>query len=289
MKKLSLKQLSVISAVVFAVAVALRLISLFLYHEPSGYYKSGAPLPIISNVFFALSVVFILVASIALLDKKRTVAPPSSLCRYIALLPMSAAIFHLFRILLGVYNDTAVKKPLMVIGCLLCAAFFFMVFFKSAPNTASVYLGIGALFYVFLNWVFVYFDFSSPLNSIDKIFFCLACAGVLLFVFGEICACYRAVKPRLYVFSTLCAILTVAVSSLTSLIAHQGFQSYIWLEADIFFVCVAVYASARLISLIKAEKTEIQRESTNENPEETPDENTDENTEETTEKNEKCE
>lgn len=250
MKKISISTLSIIAGASAFISLVLRVICLFLFYDDIGYYKSGAALPIIANILFGISIAFFLFAAIFLTEKKQSVEPTGKLSQYAALLPMGALIFHVIRIFVTPYNDTNVNKYLMAISAIAAAAFFFLIFFaKKEYKTVTFYVGLGALIYVFLCWMFTYFDFFIPINSTDKIFFYISCAGAILFIFNEMCACYGFVRPRFYYFSLFAAVIALSVSAVSAVIGFVGgaIKAYITLEADIFFIALLVYAVARLI------------------------------------------
>ena len=254
MKRLSLRILSIIAVASAAISLALRIISLFFFYDKIGYYQTGAPLPIIANILFGASIAFFLIAAIFSVSKEEKITAPNKIAQYASLLPMGAIIFHVIRILMGSFNDTAVNKYVMLLSGVAAAVFFFLLYFAKQPNLATIYCGLGALIYVFFNWVFAYFDFFIPLNSTDKIFFYIACAGAILFIFNEICACYGTVRSRFYYFSLFSAIITLCVGSVASLVGFACglFKSYITLEADIFLLSLLIYATVRLITLLRA-------------------------------------
>jgi hypothetical protein len=255
MKKISVKTLSLLSLSTAAVSLVLRLICMFFFYDKIGYYKVGAILPIISNLLLTVALIFFLVASVFSISKKQSIEPTGKLSQFAALLPMGAALFHLLKIFTSVFNDTNVNKYLMVIGALCTAIFFFFIFYaKKKFKLLTFYLGIGALLYVVLCWVYTYFDFIIPINSTDKIFFYLACAGALIFIFNEMCACYGFVRSRFYYFSLFASVITMAVSSISAIIGYVCgiFKAYITLEADIFFIALLIYAIARLADAQKS-------------------------------------
>ena len=255
MKKLSIPILSVITSVGAAVALGLRIICLFFFYDNIGYYQAGAILPILANVIFAILIVFVAVTAILSTYKDKSVELPSKLSQYAAVFPIGALIFRITRIFTPVFNDTSVNKFLMLFGAITAVAFFFFIFLaKEKYKGITFYLGIGALVYVFLCWMYSYFDFSIPINSTDKIFFYLGCAGAILFIFNEMCAIYGSVKSRFYYFSLFTAIITLSVSSVSAIVGYVCglFRAYISLDADIFFVTLLIYAVARLIDAQKS-------------------------------------
>lgn len=267
MKKLTIPILSVIASIGATVALGLRIICLFFFYDDTGYYQTGAILPIIANVIFAILIVFVAVTAILSTYKDKSVELPSKLSQYAAVLPIGALIFRITRIFTPVFNDTSVNKFLMLFGAITASAFFFFIFLaKKKYKNITFYLGIGALVYVFLCWMYSYFDFSIPINSTDKIFFYLGCAGAILFIFNEMCAIYGSVKSKFYYFSLFTAIITLSVSSVSAIVGYVFglFRAYISLDADIFFAALLVYAVTRLIDAQKS-KTVIAEAAEEEN------------------------
>lgn len=255
MKKISIQMLSIIAGVSAFLSLALRIVCMFFFYDDIGYYKSGAVLPIIANIIFGVSIAFFLFASIFCIDKKQRVMPTSKASQYAALLPMGALIFHVIRIFTTVFNDTNVNKYLLAISALVSAAFFLFIFLaKKKYATAIVYLGIGVFAYLFLAWMFVYFDFFIPINSTDKTFFYLACAGAIIFVFNEMAASYGAVRSRFYYFSLFASIIALSTATVSAIVGYAFgiFKAYITLEFDLFFLALLVYAVTRLIDAQKS-------------------------------------
>ena len=273
---ISLPALSIISGASAVASLALRLICLFFFYDKNlGYYQSGAPLPIIANILFALSIIFFLFAAIFCIDKKQSILSAGKLSQYAALLPMGALVFHFTRIIkmalsiaktfienskdgifpFSAFNITDFITILSVLSIIPSAVFFFLIFFnKKKAATASVYIGLSVIMYIFLCWLKSYFDFNIPINSTDKIFFYISCAGAVLFIFNEICAIYGVARAKFYYFSLFTAIISLLVSSISAVIGFASgiFRAYITLEADIFFIALLIYAIARLIDAQKS-------------------------------------
>ena len=254
MKKITFPILSIIAIATAAISVILRIISIFFFYDKLGYYQSGAPLPIIANIFLAIALVFLLAASIFSIDKRRKIQAPDKISQYAALLPTGALIFTAIRAIMGSLDGSTVNKFLFFISAILAAVFFILIFIKKQPFIATVYFGLAALVFVFFLWMNSYFDFFVPINSTDKIFHYLACAGGLLFIFGEICACYGSVNPRIYCFSIFTAVITLWVGAVPSLVGFfsNTFVKYVTLEGDVFFTALAIYATVRIVMLMKA-------------------------------------
>ena len=276
MKKISIPILSIITGVSAALLLSLRIICLFFFYDDIGYYKSNTVLPIISNILFGLTLIFFLVTAIFSIDKKQSIEKVSKLSQYASLLPMGALIYQMIQAFMPTFNDTNVNKYLFALSAAVAAVFFFLLSFtKEKYRTVTFYLGIGALLYVFLCWMVAYFDFFTPINSTDKVFFYLACAGAVIFIFNEMCACYGFVRARFYYFSLFSSITVLAVSSISAIVGYACgiLRSRITLEADIFFAALLIYAITRLIDAQQSkaiieeaqEETEATNEETQEN------------------------
>ena len=255
MKKISIPILSIITGAAATLSLLLRVICLFLFHDDIGYYTKGAALPIIANALLALTLVFILIAAIFSIDKRQSVEPLGRVSQYAALLPMGALIYQVVQIFIGGISDTVLNKFMLAICAIVATAFFFLLSFSGKKyKTLTFYLGISALVYVFLCWMTGYFDFATPINSTDKIFFYLACSGAVIFIFNEMCACYGYVRARFYYFSLLSSVAVLAVSSVSAMIGYTFgiFKTTITLQFDIFFASILIYAVARLIDAQKS-------------------------------------
>lgn len=258
MKKTMLPIIS-ISAIVTAIAcLIMRLICLFNFYDGIGYYKTAAPLPIITNIITVLALVVFLVFAIVFIKPTEKIAAPDKISRYTALFPIAALVIVVIR---GVISLSSSEESIdfFTIASIICAlisiVFFAFIFLKKNTN-ATVYCGLGALVFLFFCWMSVYFDFSSPINTVEKILFYVSCAGATLFLFNEICAIYGSVKPKFYYFSIFAAIISIAPSAISALIGSftNQIKSYNSFEEDVFFTALFVYATIRLIMLLKSRK-----------------------------------
>jgi hypothetical protein len=243
---------SLVALYLTVLATAGRLFSLLSFYDRIGYYQSGAILPIASNILFAASVVFFGVAALFLLKPAKTVAIPTKSAGYVALLPALAlavcAIISLKGIATPLFDLLSLFDILLAVSG---AVFFASLALCRQPSVLSVLTGIGAIFWLALAWLQSYRDFTVPMNSPDKLFFHFGCLGAALFIFSEIRAIYNMPRPRFYYFSIFTAILSLAVSSIPSLIGKACgiFASYSLTFKDIFFLALLVYAIARLLTL----------------------------------------
>lgn len=250
---------ALVALILAILATAGRLFSLLFFYDRIGYYQSGAALPFISNILFAASVLFFAVAAIALVKPPKVLAPPTRSAGYVALAPAIAlAVYAVSSIGRVISPEADIISTIYVLLAIVGAVFFASLAFCRQPSVLSVLTGVGAIFWLALSWLRSYRDFTVPMNSPDKLFFHLGCIGAALFVFSEIRAIYGIPRPRFYYFSIFTAILSLAVSSIPSLIgkACGVFASYSLLLEDIFFLSLLAYATVRLITLAASKPTE---------------------------------
>ena len=261
-----LKIFSLVALALSLLAMLGRVLSLLFFYDKIGYYKSGAPLPIVSNAIFALALVFFALAAFAIAPAKvRTeLSKPEKLS---ALVPFSALVVHFFsRVSSTIGSQEPIKwTDLLVLLLTLCAAAFFAsIAFCPQPSSLTALCGIGGVFWVASAWLESYLDLYIPMNSPDKLFFHFACLGGVFFIFFELRTLYAMPRPRLYLFSTAAAVLTMLTGSLASLIANARdvFARYSIAEYDVIFTAIAIYAAVRLFSLCFAkapvEKSDVE-------------------------------
>ena len=263
MKKLSLPIISTAAISLTVVALVLRIVSLFAFYDSLGYYQSGAFVPIIANIITAVSIVLFFIAAILCIKSDEKIDAPQKGARYAAILPFGTLVFFVWQSIIELTKNTgesAAQSNLIpiitIIGALAAIAFFFLIFFTNKQKIATVYCGLGALIFVFFSWMSAYFDFSSPINSTQRILFYVACTGAMLFIFNEMCAIYGSVKPKFYYFSLFASIFTLSSSAIPALIgfAANKFSVYFTLKEDIFFTALFIYAIVRLVTLCIASK-----------------------------------
>lgn len=258
---------SLVALALSGLAAAGRLFSLLFFYDRIGYYQSGAFLPIASNILFAASVVFFGVAAIFLIKPSKVIATPTGSTRYVSLVPaLALAIYVVSSLGRIVTPDPDTISMISIILAVIGAVFFASLAFCRQPSVITVLTGIGAIFWLAIAWLRSYRDFTIPMNSPDKLFFHLGCLGATLFIFSEIRAMYGLPRPRFYYFSIYTAILTLAVSSIPSLIGNacNTFASYSLQFEDIFFLSLFFYAVVRLLTIVSGDTEETVSQNKNE-------------------------
>ena len=258
---------SLVALALSGLAAAGRLFSLLFFYDRIGYYQSGAFLPIASNILFAASVLFFGVAAIFLIKPSKVIATPTGSTRYVSLVPaLALAVYVVSSLGRIVIPEPDTISTISIILAVIGAVFFASLAFCRQPSVITVLTGIGAIFWLAIAWLRSYRDFTIPMNSPDKLFFHLGCLGATLFIFSEIRAMYGLPRPRFYYFSIYTAILTLAVSSIPSLIGNacNTFASYSLQFEDIFFLSLFFYAVVRLLTIVSGDTDEAVSQDKNE-------------------------
>ena len=244
---------SLVALVLSLLAMLGRLASLLFFYDKIGYYKVGAALPIVSNIVFAVALALFAVASAFLITPTTPGVKLSRIERLAALPPFAALTTHFFFSISSTFSSDEPVSWTKLLVLLLCAAsaiFFLLIANGRHPSAPTAICGILSVFWVASAWLESYLDLYIPMNSPDKLYFHFACLGAVFFIFFEVRTLYAMPRPRLYLFSTAAAVLTILTCSLANLIANARnvFERYSSAEYDVIFMTIAIYASVRLFS-----------------------------------------
>ena len=241
--------LCAISAALSIISTVGRLVSLTSFYDKIGYYRADAIIPKLSNLLYALSLVFFAVSACLLLPKIKRDVHLEKPERIAALIPAAALLTHLLLDFSKLFESPKLITSLDILLSLCALLFFASLAFCSQPSAITAISGIGTVFWIAVVWISSYLDFNVPMNSPDKLFFHFACVGCMTFVFAELRTIYDMPRPRLYLFSMLSALLTILTCSLPNIIASFDdiFAVYTLLQYDIVFLAVAFYACVRLV------------------------------------------
>lgn len=219
LKNNSVKLISLLASGLGVLSAVLRIVSLlFFYDAEIGYYTSGAVLPIISNITFALSAVAVAALSFLLADRTKTVEPVKGNLRYAALLPAAAILVETAFSTLSSENAFGIYELLMLLSGVASVAFFASLALSKQPSALTVGCGVGFILWLALNWLSSYTDFTVTMNSPDKVFFHFACVGAALFAVAELRAAYGMAKTRTYICYTSLSVLTLFTGALVPVI-----------------------------------------------------------------------
>lgn len=247
-----LRLLTVAALGAAALAFILRLISvLFFYDTEIGYYTAGAILPIISNITLVLSAVALIVLPLCTLSKGRTVATPSGLSRWCALIPALFMAIHAIKLIAGSMSSGSVMTLLSLLASIAATGFFCCLAFVDRPSGVTVGCGVGFVLFLGLSWLSSYTDFTVAMNSPDKLFFNIACVGAALFTVGELRANYDTARARTYHCYSALALLILCAGPAVAVIGNifGRYSGNAARSEDLPLLALAVYIAVRIATL----------------------------------------
>lgn len=242
--------LCAISVALSVLATVGRLVSLTSFYDKIGYYRADALLPKLSELLYALALVFFAVSACLLLPKLKMTPNLEKHERIAALVPAAAILTHILLDASKLFESAGILETLDMIFSLFALTFFVSLAFCAQPSALTAVSGIGSVLWIAIVWIGSYLDLNVPMNSPDKLFFHFACVGCMVFVFAELRTEYDMPRPRLYLFSMLAAILSIFTCSIPNIIAsfNDTFAVYTLLQYDVIFLTIALYALVRLVS-----------------------------------------
>ena len=264
------KIFSLVAICLASVSALGRLFCLLFFYDRIGYFKTGAALPVLFNLLYALSIVFFAISSMLF----KPIAPSKKLsthAKLAALLPSAAFVPFIINSvseILAVPNEkTPLFDILSLIFAVVAAAYFASLALCKQPSSVSAILGVGSIVWIVLVWMSSYLDFFVPMNSPDKLFFHFACIGAMLLVFADVRVISDMPRPRFYYFSFFTGLLTVATSAIPSIIADTKgiFASYSLLYEDIALAAIMIYGAVRLLTQVRESKEDAVEQDVNVN------------------------
>lgn len=236
-----------------------RLFCLIFFYDRIGYFKTGAALPVLFDLLYALSIVFFAISAVLF----KPIAPSKSLsthARLAAILPVVAFIPYIINgiseILAFPNGKTPLSDILSLIFAVIAVAYFASLALCKQPSSVSAIPGVGSIVWIVLAWMSSYLDFFVPMNSPDKLFFHFACIGAMFLIFSDVRVISDMPRPRFYYFSFFTGLLTLSTSSIPSIIANAKgiFASYSLLYEDIVLAAIMIYGVVRLLTQVWAKQ-----------------------------------
>lgn len=249
--------LTVLALGLGALAIVLRVFSLlFFYDAEIGYYQSGAILPVISNITFALSAIALAILPFLLIDRAKTVPAPGGKLKYAALIP-AAAFFAIAALSAAdAMGNLGVYELLMLLSAVSAVTFFASLALIKQPSGITVGCGIGFILWLALTWLSSYTDFTVTMNSPDKLFFHFACVGAALLAIAELRAAYGMASARAYCCYISLSVLTLSAGAVTPVMGSLCgiYKHNPTVSESAVFCALLVYATVRLISVSRADR-----------------------------------
>lgn len=244
---------AILAFVLAAIGTALRALNLaFFYDADIGYYKSGAPLPIIMNVFFIASVgAFLAVGIISQTHGaySRSIESPKFL-KYPS--SFTAIAFLVFALSDFVAKDSGVLDLVIGVSSLLSAAYFALFFFKKTSEYRAL-LALCPVIWCASVIGITYFDIETQMNSPHKILLHITCIACMLYFVSEARVISDRIKKKTYFFLLFSALFFTAVSSIPSLIFNTfAIESHLSYNARFF--ALFVYLAFRTVSTLTSKE-----------------------------------
>ena len=255
--------LAVISAI-------LRALNIFFFFDSNlGYYKSGAALPLISNILLGVGAVFFIAFAFIYFkndDPKysspcATQVSVSVISAVTALALAAGDIINAVKDMLNADKDGRLGILTAVLS-LMCALYFICALVDIKPIFKAL-AGIFTIARLTFMLGASYFDQNVQMNAPDKIMFGLACVFSMLFVASELKVFVGTAKMPVYLISAALSTVFSATASIPSIIAVHTNRlpesNGLYMEYYLL-LGIALYAGARLtlsmLNIIKDKKAE---------------------------------
>lgn len=262
-----------------ALGILLRTLSLFFFYDADiGYYSRGAVLPIIFNAIMIISA--IACAAICFVPNLSVMTEEgfgeSRIADILYAVPALLSIYSIIAqmLVIGQYSDIGLEIPkirliMLALNALAAVCFIISVFRTKTSPILYVVTCVGAMLWLMLMLVDLYFDMYVQINSPNKTVIAFALVSAILFLSGEIRLPLNFKKHSIRLFSAAMAVIFLAVSSVPTLIAHFSGafgKSYEATIVDVICLALLLPVCARFIKLCfnKTEEPEIQTESDHE-------------------------
>ena len=262
-----------------ALCVILRTLSIFFAFDLSiGYYKTGAPMPILLNVLTFLAVVaafaFCFIPKISISPFEPALIKPVRMSAIFPTVGFAAYAFVYVTWLLDYlkYYPTLPMTYILTLASTLGAGIFFAcaALRKNNGDVLFILLGILAIVYFVISLADCYFDTLVQMNSPNKLVFQFACLGAMLLTVNEIRQGFDVKRNGFHLFSATVASIFLFTSSIPSILGYVAGKmpiSYSLFYSDAVFFMLAIFAVVRLVQMCFIEPPVI---------DEPEDENTDE-------------
>jgi len=257
--KKALNKLRFFLAGVFAltfVGIVLRSLSLlFFFDSYIGYFAVGALLPILTNIFFLVAAVLILVLTLLLPKDAPYISgqeTPISIKVASALCAVASLVIAPVHFITWIGNSSFLWTCLIPLLLLVSAGYFAL----NIINQKAEFKPFGALLLVLLFVFYLamsYFDVFVQMNSPNKIMMHMSCLALMLFFMSEARCVAGAMKKKLYIFSTSVAIFFVGVEAIPSIIAiiSSKMTTPEYLSYDILLCPILLYLITRAALMMR--------------------------------------
>lgn len=264
-KKPAAPKLFFITTVILAIAATLTQTMLFYsdYDEKLNLYHTGVTLPGILYTAVFITALFCAAAYFITKDNTQTqiLPSPDRFVVFAAILSgfqlFASVLFNIYYYMTGMYTGMTSLRVAVLITAVPAAVYFIITAMSRHPKkTVLIICGFFTVVWAALYLMCIYFDMSSPLNSPIRILNQLSLITIMLYFTFEIRYLLDKPRPRLYIPTSLLAMLFISLSSGSDLlVTFTGFRTS---THDTVFriaeVAILLYITARLRSVVMNKK-----------------------------------
>lgn len=251
-----------VAAVLTAIGVILRTVGLFVYYDRDvGYFKSDALVP---QMFAVVCVVAFVIFAVSGRFASRVKIMPaftgmaSRAGSAFAAVVMLAHAVYLVPYCLSYVEGSVIIPALFLIFSALSAIYFALGCTKKYAATENRSIpGFCVIFYATAGLAKSYFDFTTTMNSPDKLLLQIAYMSVMLSVLFETRFLLGIGRSGRYTVFSFVAFFFCTVSSVPALIAFfsRDFSGFLgaadYAVSQVGLLAVAVYCACRFIDAIR--------------------------------------
>lgn len=250
-----------LTLILTAVAIALRTLDLvFFFDYDIGYYRSDAVLPLITNIFFVVSVLFFAVSTVFLTRVPDSLSGREKNPLTVVASSLSILIF----LALGInFLRLYMLLPTYIIAVYAIISFVSAIYFISNIfNFGGQYRALFTI-PVIMNFVFIlaisYFDVTVQMNSPEKLLLHITCLSAMFFFILEARCIFENIRKKLYLFWLCTSLFFSGVYSVPSLICFvtDGVYDRKFISFIILFFAIFVYLVMRAVNVMKATKKAV--------------------------------
>ncbi len=250
------------AAVLTVVGVLLRTVGIFRYYDRDvGYFRTGSLVP---QIFTAVCVIaFAVFALSGLFASKVKIRSAFTGVASKAGSAFAAVVLLMHALYLVPYCLSYVEGSVLIPGLYLVFAFLSVIYFAlgcikkyEAAENRSI-LGFCVIFYATAGLAKSYFDFTTTMNSPDKVILYMAYMSMMLYVLFETRFLMGIGKSGRFTVFTFVVFFFCTVSSVPAIAAYlsKGFSGFLgepeYAVSQVGLLAIAVYAACRFIDAMR--------------------------------------
>lgn len=212
----------IVSVAAVAATVLLRTLNLLFFYDKSiGYYESGSVIPVLTEAFVVLAILFFAVFAITTRKDDAPLPALHTPWAHGAAL-VSAAALAVFAVAAYSESSGAIPSPYaMPLFVTAACGMLYWLLFALRKGTAAIaaVTGIGLIVFFAVLLLESYMDMTVQMNAPTKLAEHIGCMGGMLLVMAELRPLCGFAKRRFYLFCLSTAALLLGTASIPSLLA----------------------------------------------------------------------